>query len=188
MKYILIQDVAFDIPAELGGGVVTYKTGNVVEGFIPDGGGAIIHVVHKTGKGDMVVSLPLEAVKEYAPEGGSKKWLYLGAALVLVYWYVNRDKKKKRQESIPGFSGIGKIDKLHTYVVPTWAVPYLEDGDQSGMTPEQQDKVEKFVDDVEMETGVTSYYIDDKEYFAKKNAIDGNVPGKVVKIRLRSRR
>lgn len=97
MKFILIKDVAFDIPAELGGGVVTYKTGNIVEGGIVDGGQPGLQVTHKTGKGDMVVLLPLEAVKEYAPEDGSKKWLYLGAALVLVYWYVNRDKKKRKE-------------------------------------------------------------------------------------------
>lgn len=99
MKYVLIQDVAFDIPAELGGGVVTYKTGNVVEGEVLDGGpdASGLRVVHKTGKGDMQVLLPFEAVKERAPEDNSKKWMYLGAALVLVYWYVNRDKKKRKE-------------------------------------------------------------------------------------------
>ena len=107
-KYKFIEEVAVDIPNVNESKV--WKIGEIIEGEIPDGGGAVVHTEIKTKTGvPVIVSIPLAALEEVSPGIGTKQWFFLGAAAILVLWYVNRGKKPSA--IVQTMAGVKKKDE-----------------------------------------------------------------------------
>ena len=91
-KFKFIQQVAVDIP---GGGTKTWNVGDIIEAeYGPVGGEGVVITIVQGVSEPVKIAIPLVAVEEVTDSGmDMKKWLYLGAAALLVFWYVNRSKK-----------------------------------------------------------------------------------------------
>lgn len=75
---------------------------------------------------------------------------------------------------------------MHEIRIPTWALPYIVNGDPSGLTQEETSKVDNFARRVREDFGIQDLSLGsglyDEPYFSWWNDIDGHLGANVVDV------
>lgn len=119
-KYIVKEDyeVAWVRPTDGTTANAIFKNGTIIEAAISPVDGALVTRVDGTmpsfKDGEILVKvneqkvelIPDKSAEDLAKKQAMMKWVYLGGAAVLLWWFVyGREKKKKYSETSAGYAG-----------------------------------------------------------------------------------
>lgn len=209
-KYLIIEDfeVQWIDPTTRSNALSIFKKDNVIEAAISPVDGALVTLADGSlpsfKDGEILLKVVEPKVKlidesnaaDLAKKQAMMKWVYLGGAALVLWWFVyGREKKKKYSETSAGYAGTDKPKRskkpeIYEFSVPTWALPYLINNDPSGLSKEEIKKVDKFSaevysltkSDISMGSGW-----DEEGSFKWRNDIDGSLGANVVEVKVAKR-
>ena len=207
-KYIVIEDFEskWMRPPSNVPQVVVFRKGAIIEALPSATDGNLLTKIDGSkptfAVGEILVDVVESKIKPTTSDENADKnknmmkWIYLGGAAVMLWWFIyGRNDKKKYSNESAGYAGIkgkkGTKGDIYEYVIPSYALPYIVNNDPSGLSDEEIEKIDKFADEVYQETGSSiemGIDYDQEPYFKWRNDIDGSLGANVIDVKIRSRK